>query len=404
MIQRGEKHSTLSPAEEDFLLNDSNEVAKDIKKDSNKSKPSKTTTRSTSKSTTHASTGSGKNVNKAHDKGKQNEQSTSKDSNNNEQMMDMLKQIMNEQNKTNAQVKIMNKRIDDLYEEPEGYDQDDLDYDEYEEVDEVHDNADNEDQVEQEGPSASKKQKIDDTRFSSLNKRFRSGEKCDLPVNDNLAQTVTDIFRNGISEERYREMLKDEKMARPENCEGLVTVHTNQVIWDGLNPVTRTNDNKLKNLQTIIVKGSSVLTKVINKLDNICEKNNVEGLSQTIDDAMDALAFFGHANHELCLTRRELMKPDADEQYAHLFNKSVSFDKMLFGQDVSKTVTDINLCNRITRKIKRGGYRPWWRSRGRGRGRGGRGTGRGRSSGSSRGATKSTNSKNSDRWSANNYR
>ena len=385
MIQRGEK-LVLSPAEEDFLLNDSNDVAKDNKEDSSKSKPSKTMTRSTSKSTPRVS---GKSVNK----GKQNEPSTSKDSNNNEQMMGMLKQIMSEQNKTNAQVQMMNKRIYDLYEEPEGYDQDDLDYDEnqYDEVDEVHDDVHNEDQNEHnEGPSTSKKQRIDDTRFSSLNKRFRSGEKCDLPVNDNLAETVTDVFRNGISEKRYRELLKDEKMAKPENCEGLVTVHTNQVIWDKLYPVTRTNDNKLKNLQTIIIKGAPALTKVINKLDNICEKNNVDGLSQTIDDAMDALAFFGHANHELCLTRRELMKPDADEQYAHLFNKSVPFDKMLFGQDVSKTVTCINLCNKITRKIKRGGPKPWWwHSRGHGRGRG---TGRGRSSGG-RGSTKSTNSK-----------
>lgn len=399
MISRAEK-LTLSPAEEDYLLsNDSNDVAKDKPKES-KSKTSKTTTRSSSKSTPHASgsTGSGKSA----VKGKQAEP---KDSNNNE-IKDMLKQIMSEQSKTNSQVKVLNQRIDDLYDEAEGFDQDD-NYDDYDEVDEVHDDVTNDDNDNNEGPSTSKKQKLDDTRFSSLNKRFRSGEKCDLPVNDNLAGTVTDIFRNGISEERYRELSKDEKMARPENCEGLITVHTNQVIWDGLWPVTRTNDNKLKNLQTIIVKGSSVLTKVINKLDNICEKNNVEGLSEIIDDAMDALAFFGHANHELCLTRREFMKPDADEQYAHLFNKSVAFDKMLFGQDVSKTVTDINLCNKITRKIKRGGptFKPWWwRSRGRGRGRGGRGTGRGRP-GSGRGSTKpSNNSKNSDRWSSNNYR
>jgi len=46
-----------------------------------------------------------------------------------------------------------------------------------------------------------------------------------------------------------------------------------------------------------------VLTKVINKLDNICEKNNVDGLLQTIDDAMDAknhhiLSIYSHSENK----------------------------------------------------------------------------------------------------------
>jgi hypothetical protein len=65
-----------------------------------------------------------------------------------------------------------------------------------------------------------------------MSKKFRLGENCDSPINEQLATNVTDIFRNGISQERYRDLFKDEKLTRPQNCEGLVTVQTDQMVWD----------------------------------------------------------------------------------------------------------------------------------------------------------------------------
>jgi hypothetical protein len=59
-----------------------------------------------------------------------------------------------------------------------------------------------------------------------MSKKFRLGENCDSPINEQLATNVTDIFRNGISQECYRDLFKDEKLTRPQNCEGLVTVQT----------------------------------------------------------------------------------------------------------------------------------------------------------------------------------
>ena len=151
------------------------------------------------------------------------------------------------------------------------------------------------------------------------------------------------------------------------------------------------------------------MTKVPNSLDKTSQKSdNEEFHSSCCDDAMDALALLGHANHKLCQTRRELMKRDADERYVHLFTESTPIDKFLFGGDVSKTLTDIGICNRISKKIERGGTKGGFNYRGgsrtgcgSARGRGSRGSfSRGRSGGRS---DQVTNSKNS-RWSYNNYR
>ena len=190
------------------------------------------------------------------------------------EILDLLSQIRSEQNKTNARVDVMNKRIDSLYDYDDEYDFDENQnvvdqYDEFEACDEVQvvDSGDKNDG----GEPPSKKHKSDGaeetTRFANMSKKFRSGEKCDSPINEHLAKNITDIFRNGISQERYRNLLKDDKLNRPENCEGLVTVQTDQMVWDILYGETKTNDSKMKNIQTVVVKSATVMSKVIDKLD-----------------------------------------------------------------------------------------------------------------------------------------
>ena len=136
-----------------------------------------------------------------------------------------------------------------------------------------------------------KKQKSDatddTTRFANTSKKFRLGENCDSPINEQLATNVTDIFRNGISQECYRDLFKDEKLTRLQNCEGLVTVQTDQLVWDILYAETKTNDNKMKNIQTAIIKSVTVLSKVVDKLDKVLENNVKDELNKLFDYSMD---------------------------------------------------------------------------------------------------------------------
>lgn len=414
---QGEKTPKSTSFEDELLKLDDDEVAYEGK---GKRKYTKSTPRGGgankgSKSITPGKTD--KKVNKGHEVSPTIAPGPSQlkhtDSNNNE-ILEVLLQMRQEQNETNKKIETMNKRIDNIYnyEDDDHYDCDN-DYDnEYEEegTDEVPKNDVNEKSnapQEKDEPPA-KKQKQDDSRFTTMNKRFRSGEKCSSNINEDLAGNITDIFRNGISEERYRDLVKDEKVNRPENCEGLVTVQTDQLIWEVLWPITKTNDNKIKHCQTTVVKSATILSKVVDKMDQIIEKTQNPELNDIIEDCMDSLALLGHANREMCLARRELMKPDVKDEYNHLFNKSQPFNKWLFGGDVSKTVKDIGECSKISNRIHSnrgafGGFRRFGRGyyyRGRGRGRGLRGRGRGGASRSDRNASESKNS----RWAYNKYR
>ena len=61
-------------------------------------------------------------------------------------------------------------------------------------------------------------------------------------------------------------LVKDETNARPSNCEGLVVVKTNQLVWDAVSSVARTNDLKLQKVETSVAKAANVLSKVVNSM------------------------------------------------------------------------------------------------------------------------------------------
>ena len=73
-----------------------------------------------------------------------------------------------------------------------------------------------------------------------------------------VSQNITELLRKGIGDDRYNEMIKDETNGQPKNCEGLVTVKTNQLVWDAVTPSAHTNDLKFQKIETSIVKAATI--------------------------------------------------------------------------------------------------------------------------------------------------
>ena len=88
-------------------------------------------------------------------------------------------------------------------------------------------------------------------------KRFKVLECWVVNTDSTLAETVTDLFRNGVNEERNAELVKDEIYSRPANCDGLVVVKVNQLIWDAVSASAHICDRKMQNIETSVVKTTS---------------------------------------------------------------------------------------------------------------------------------------------------
>jgi hypothetical protein len=79
-------------------------------------------------------------------------------------------------------------------------------------------------------PSNKRKTNENNTRkFASMSKRIKTRETLGDKIDETLAENVTDLFRNGMNEDHFGELTKDESNSCPGNCEGLTTVKPNQL-------------------------------------------------------------------------------------------------------------------------------------------------------------------------------
>ena len=209
------------------------------------------------------------------------------------------------------------------------------------------------DDIESEDDHSTSKRKSDgqESRFSSLAKKFKTQEITDNAVDDTLAEHVNDFFTKRIDDSKYAELIKDENNARPENCSGLVLVKCNNIIWEGLSGTAKTTDRKLQALETTIVKASTLLVKSVHEMSLLEKEDDKYG--KEIDRCLEVLALLGHDNRQVNLARRDLLKPELKEEYVPLCNHNLPFTDELFGNDVSKTAREIEEVAKIRQKINR---------------------------------------------------
>lgn len=226
------------------------------------------------------------------------------------------------------------------------------------------------------------------SRFACLSKKFKPEDVIDLNIDNVLATTTTNLYRQGMDEKLYENAVKDENCPRPGNAEGLQVAKVNKLVWDLIPAHSRSTDLKMQNISTSLVKAGCVLVKTMGKLasleDSLKEKNLEEeiNLSQIMDSLNDVLGLSGQANYQANMMRRDLLRPELKKEYSHLCNHSQPVTKWLFGDDVSKTAKEIEEFAKIGQRMSgqhhmRGGYRsrPGFRGRYRpyplpGRGRG----------------------------------
>ena len=221
------------------------------------------------------------------------------------------------------------------------------------------------------------------SRFATMSKRFKQKEVTGDKIDETLASNITDLFRNGMDDTQYSEIVKDEVNPRPDNCDGLVVVKTNQLIWELISPFAQTCDKKMQAIEKSVVKAAVLLCKTVNNLAKTEKEKNTDEFGDVIDECNDVLALLGHTNRQINLARRDFIRSELNNEYTHLCAHTQPFTTFLFGDDVSKAAKDIEDCSKIASRIHYGrgsarGRGRFSRGRGRfGRSRGTRGRGRG---------------------------
>lgn len=262
----------------------------------------------------------------------------------NKEILLILKEMNEKLNSQAEQIKSQDEKIDSLMSGDVDYQNAGYDYD-YSEQD-YDESAGFEDQssMADEDPSTSPS-----NVFKSLAGKYQQAESVDNEVNDCLASFVNVSFRNGITDEKQSELTKS--INRPVNCESLTKTRVNQGIWRLLKPNTQADDNKMQQIQNLIVKSACNITKLL-------DKNKGTLAMEDIGWGSDAIVLLGQANKMINTKRKEQHKWDLDPKYHYLASPSLPYTEFLYGEDVdfNKNVREINDMSRVGRNLSRGGY------------------------------------------------
>ncbi|XP_071797702.1 uncharacterized protein [Asterias amurensis] len=173
-------------------------------------------------------------------------------------------------------------------------------------------------------------------------------------VNDKLAKVVDKMVRHKLPEDKTVEKLKT--IQRPTNVKNLECTRVNPEIWSSLKPKTRSQDIKFQKVQQALLKGIIPVVGVINSLmsrpaatDPPTQVN--PDFKVEITKLLDAVAIIGHANQELNVRRRDLIKPDLNKQFSGLCSPHVPVTGFLFGDDLPQQCKDIQQTNKIGNKV-----------------------------------------------------
>lgn len=144
--------------------------------------------------------------------------------------------------------------------------------------------------------------------------------------------------------------------------------------------MTILKNRKMQSIETSVIKAFITLAKVADKLavlEKELDDSQKQKLEKIVDECNDSLALLGHANRQMDMTRRNLIKPELRYEYLHLCAQSVPYTAWLFGDDISKTAKEIEDCSKIGHKLQYNNRGGTFRGRMRGRFRGRRPRGRG---------------------------
>ena len=67
--------------------------------------------------------------------------------------------------------------------------------------------------------------------------------------------------------------------------------------------------------------------------------------------ASDSLTLMANSVYEVNLSRRELIRPDLNEQYKQLCSSQTAISKFLFGDDLPKAVKEMSETNKVSQGV-----------------------------------------------------
>ena len=169
------------------------------------------------------------------------------------------------------------------------------------------------------------------------------------PVSPHLAKIIDQRLSCEIDREKLKGIVS--KYKTPQNCEQLYLTKINQEIWSQLPAHAKRADIRVANLQDTLLGGISATLVSVNELLDCREKKTLPDYKGLITNLVDSVALTGLVCKELSYKRRETLRPLLNKEFQQACSRSNKIGKLLFGDDLPKTIQDIRSTNKVMNTV-----------------------------------------------------
>ena len=192
----------------------------------------------------------------------------------------------------------------------------------------------------------------EDNVLAELSKIYASEGAVSDAASTQLANLVDKMVKTKLSEENAKDKLA--KYNRPQNLENLVSTRVNPQIWAKMRSSSKSRDLRMQKIETSMFKSMHPIISLTEKLLSLKSNPKTvtnEDVSSFLRFALDSLTLMAHSVYEVNLSRRELIRPDLNEQYKQLCSSQTPISKFLFGDDLPKAVKEISETNKVSQRL-----------------------------------------------------
>ncbi|XP_067654424.1 uncharacterized protein [Haliotis asinina] len=188
-----------------------------------------------------------------------------------------------------------------------------------------------------------------DSLMADMREFFDDEDDTGADILSELAKSINDGLAKSPNMEKLKPLM--DKYKRPRNTELLVVPRVNEEIWNGARPHTRGRDLKLQQTQGLLVKTAIPLVELMNTLMNAVMQKQAVNPKELLAKTKDSLRLLMGVHTDINVKRRENFKPDLQGPYKRLCARGIATTTKLFGDELSKTIKDINESKELSRKL-----------------------------------------------------
>lgn len=164
-------------------------------------------------------------------------------------------------------------------------------------------------------------------------------------ISEKLAKIMNESYQSELSTEKRKEI--GQKYKIPGNCTEIIVPKLNTEIWTKLKSNAKRSDIRMSALQDTLNRASSAILVSANDLLSHRKDKTKPDYKTIISRLTDSVALVGQVHKEISFKRREAIRPYLHADYKQACARTVKPGKLLFGEDLSKTLQELKSTNKI---------------------------------------------------------